>query len=82
LPVGPHQLRVCLYRADKSLQVAKEGLGEIHIEGQNTLHIHVTKRAKLLVRHETSLEVSWPSAVKPAAVPATATAAKLSASTN
>jgi serine/threonine protein kinase len=79
LPVGPHQLRVCLYRADKSLQVAKEGLGEIHTEGQNTLRIHVTKRAKLLVRHETSLDVSWPSAVTPA--PASAASAKLSAST-
>jgi serine/threonine protein kinase len=81
LPVGPHQLRVCLYRADKSLQVAKEGLGEIHTEGQNTLHIHVMKRAKLLVRHETSLDVSWPSAVTPAAAPAGGASAKLSAST-
>jgi hypothetical protein len=81
LPVGPHQLRVCLYRADKSLQVAKEGLGEIHTEGQNTLRIHVMKRAKLLVRHETALDVSWPSAVTPTAVPASAASAKLSAST-
>jgi hypothetical protein len=81
LPVGPHQLRVCLYRADKSLQVAKEGLGEIHTEGQNTLHIHVTKRAKLLVRHETSLDVSWPSSMAPTGAPVGAASAKLSAST-
>jgi serine/threonine protein kinase len=81
LPVGPHQLRVCLYRADKSLQVAKEGLGEIHTEGQNTLHIHVAKRARLLVRHETSLDVSWPSAMPPTAAPVSAATAKLSAST-
>ncbi len=81
LPVGPHQLRVCLYRADKSLQVAKEGLGEIHTEGQNSLRIHITKRAKLLVRHETSLDVSWPSATAPTAVPVSAASAKLSAST-
>ena len=32
LPAGPHQLRVALYRADKSLQVAKEGLGDIHTD--------------------------------------------------
>jgi serine/threonine protein kinase len=81
LPIGPHQLRVALYRADKSLQVAKEGLGEIRTDGRNTLHIHVTKRAKMLVRHETSLEVLWPSALAPTAVPAATASAKLSAST-
>jgi hypothetical protein len=78
---GPHQLRVALYRPDKSMQVAKEGLGEIRADGQNTLHIHVTKKAKMLVRHETSLEVLWPSAVAPAAASAVGTSAKLSAST-
>lgn len=81
LPSGPHQLRVAFYGADKSLQVAKEGLGEIHTDSPNTLHIHVTKRAKMLVRHETTLEVLWPSAVTPTTAPATATSAKLSAST-
>jgi serine/threonine protein kinase len=81
LPAGPHQLRVALYRADKSLQVAKEGLGDIHTDSPNTLHIHVSKRAKMLVRHETSLDVLWPSAVAPTAAPAGATSAKLSAST-
>jgi hypothetical protein len=78
---GPHQLRVALYRPDQSMQVAKEGLGEIRADGQNTLHIHVAKKAKMLVRHETSLEVLWPSAVAPAAVSAVGTSAKLSAST-
>jgi serine/threonine protein kinase len=66
LLAGPHQLRVALYRADKSLQVAKEGLGEIRTDGQNQLRIHVAKRSKLLVRHETSLDVAWPSAIGPA----------------
>jgi hypothetical protein len=81
LPVGPHQLRVALYRPDKSLQVSKEGLGEIRIEGQNALHIHVTKRAKLLVKHETSLDVIWPSAATPGGTPAGGAATKLAAST-
>jgi len=66
LPPGPHQLRVALYRADKSLQVAKEGLGEMRTDSANTLHIHVSKKAKLLVKHENSLDVAWPSAMSPA----------------
>jgi hypothetical protein len=81
LPMGPHQLRVALYRPDKSLQVAKEGLGELRTDGQNTLHVHVTKKAKMLVRHETSLDVLWPSATAPGAAPAGSASAKLSAST-
>jgi hypothetical protein len=81
LPPGPHQLRVALYRPDKSMQVAKEGLGEIRSDGQNTLHIHVTKKAKMLVRRETSLDVLWPSAVTPTSAPAGSASAKLSAST-
>jgi serine/threonine protein kinase len=63
LPAGPHQLRVALYRADKSLQTEKEGLGELRGDGENTLIIRVTKRPKMLVRRETALEVIWPSAI-------------------
>jgi serine/threonine protein kinase len=63
LPAGPHQLRVALYRADKSLQTEKEGLGELRADGENTLIIRVTKRPKMLVRRETALEVIWPSAI-------------------
>jgi hypothetical protein len=66
LPPGPHQLRVALYRADKSLQVAKEGLGEMRTDSSNTLHIHVSKKAKMLVKHENALDVAWPSAMGPA----------------
>lgn len=62
LAAGPHELRVVLYRPDKTLQVAKEGLGEIRLGSQNTLTIKVSRRSKLLVKHETSLEVVWPSA--------------------
>jgi hypothetical protein len=70
LPPGPHQLRVALYRADKSLQVAKEGLGEMHTDSPNSLRIHVAKKAKMLVKHENSLDVAWPSAMGPAPVSA------------
>jgi serine/threonine protein kinase len=65
LPAGPHQLRVALYRADKSLQIEKEGLGELRADTQNTLTIRVSKRPKMLVRRETALEVIWPSAISP-----------------
>jgi hypothetical protein len=66
LPPGPHQLRVALYRADKSLQMAKEGLGEMRTDSANMLRIHVSKKAKMLVKHENSLDVAWPSAMGPA----------------
>jgi serine/threonine protein kinase len=65
LPAGPHQLRVALYRADKSLQTEKEGLGELRADTQNTLTIRVSKRPKMLIRRETALEVIWPSAISP-----------------
>jgi hypothetical protein len=70
LPPGPHQLRVALYRADKSLQVAKEGLGEMRTDSSNMLRIHVSKKAKMLVKHENSLDVAWPSAMGPAPITA------------
>jgi serine/threonine protein kinase len=63
LPAGPHELRVALYRPDKSLQTVKEGLGEIRTDTVNTLRIHIGRRSKMLVRRETSLDVSWPSAI-------------------
>jgi hypothetical protein len=66
VPPGPHQLRVALYRADKSLQMAKEGLGEIRTDSSNMLRIHVSKKAKMLVKHENSLDVAWPRAMGPA----------------
>jgi hypothetical protein len=71
LPPGPHQLRVVLYRADKSLQTSKEGLGEMRLDSSNNLRIHVSKKAKMLVKHENSLDVAWPSAMAPAPITAT-----------
>ena len=65
LPAGPHELRVVLYRPDKTLQVEKDGLGEIRMDSPNTLTIRVSRRAKLLVKHETALDVTWPTAANP-----------------
>ena len=67
LPAGPHQFRVALYKPDRSLQLEKEGFAETRGDGANTLAVHVTRRAKLLVRRELALEVTWPGALAPAA---------------
>jgi hypothetical protein len=67
LPPGPHQFRVALYKPDRSLQLEKEGFAETRGDGANTLAVHVTRRAKLLVRRELALEVIWPGALAPAA---------------
>ena len=67
LAVGPHQLRVALYRSDKTLQTEKEGLGEILTGTDNTLTIRVSKRSKMLLKRQTALEVIWPSSVAPVA---------------
>ncbi len=66
LPAGPHQFRVALYKADRSLQLEKEGFAETSGEGANTMAVHVTRHAKLLVRREFALEVTWPGAATPA----------------
>jgi len=60
LPAGPHQFRVALYKPDRSLRLEKEGLAEIRSDGANTLAVHVNRRAKLLVRREFTLDVTWP----------------------
>lgn len=80
LTPGPHQLRVALYRPDKSLLVQKEGLTDLRAENLNTLGIHVTHHKKLLLRREDTLDVTWPSAhATPAAAPAQNATGPLSA---
>jgi serine/threonine protein kinase len=73
LAAGPHQFRVALYKADRSLQLEKEGFAETRGDGANTLAVHVTRRAKLLVRRELTLEVIWPGALASAAEHASGT---------
>jgi serine/threonine protein kinase len=73
LPPGPHQFRVALYKADRSLQLEKEGFAETRGDGADTLAVRVTRRAKLLVRRELALEVTWPGALLPAAAHASGT---------
>ena len=67
LAAGPHQFRVALYKADRSLQLEKEGFAETRGDGENTMAVHITRRAKLLIRHELALDVIWPGGTVPTA---------------
>src|SRR5256886_773827 len=67
LAAGPHQFRVALYKADRSLQLEKEGFAETRGDGENTMAVHITRRAKLLIRHELALDVTWPGGAAPTA---------------
>jgi hypothetical protein len=67
LPAGPHQFRVALYKKDRSLQLEKEGFAETRADAANMLAVHVTHRAKMLVRRELALEISWPGMPAPGA---------------
>jgi serine/threonine protein kinase len=62
LPAGPHELRIALYRQDKTLQIEKQGLAELQPGAPNLLAIHVVRRAKMLVKRGPDLEILWPSA--------------------
>jgi len=62
LPPGRHQLRVALYRADKSLHLEQEGLAEIAAERKNRLRIQITRRSKFLHKADPGLQVTWPAA--------------------
>jgi serine/threonine-protein kinase len=79
LTPGTHQLRVALYRPNKSLLVQKEGLTDLRTESLNTLEIRVTHHKKLLLRREDTLEVSWPGAHTAPAPPAQDATGPLSA---
>ncbi|MEQ1353299.1 MAG: protein kinase [Candidatus Acidiferrum sp.] len=61
ISAGEHALRVVLYRGDKTVLMHKENNSELHADGTNSMQVRVNRKAKMLVKHETSLEVVWPS---------------------
>jgi len=69
-PVAPgqHAFRVVLTRPDESVLVEKANTSQIRADASNFLGIHVLRHNKLFVKHETSLEVVWPSAPAPVVV--------------
>jgi serine/threonine protein kinase len=62
---GEHSFRVVVFRADDTVVVEKGSISQIHSDASNFLGIHVSRRAKLLFKHETALEIVWPSAPAP-----------------
>jgi serine/threonine protein kinase len=68
IPAGEHALRVVLYRADKTVLLKKENNSELHPDGTNTMEVRINRRAKMLLKHETQLEVVWPSSTASSAV--------------
>ena len=59
---GEHALRVVLYRADKTVFMHKENKSELPgLIMPIRWEVHVNRKSKMLVKHETSLEVVWPS---------------------
>ncbi len=71
---GEHAFRVVLSRADETVLVEKSSTSLIRAEGSNFLGVHVSRRAKMLVKHESSLEVVWPSTTAPIAAAVSARA--------
>ena len=61
ISAGEHALKVVLYRGDKTVFMHKENNSELHAEGANTMEVRVNRKSKMLLKHETSLEVVWPS---------------------
>jgi serine/threonine protein kinase len=64
---GEHSFRVVLARPDESVIVEKSSTSQVRSDASNFLGVHVTRRAKMLLKHETALEVVWPSTVAPIA---------------
>lgn len=62
---GEHAFRVVLTRPDETVLLEKANTTQIRPDASNFLGVHVTRRAKLLLKHETALEVVWPSTAAP-----------------
>jgi serine/threonine protein kinase len=67
VPAGHHALRVAVARPGEPAALEKNSAADLRADASNTLTIHVTRRAKHLLLHETALEVIWPSAKEPLA---------------
>ena len=61
ISAGEHSLKVVLYRGDKTVFMHKENNSELHADGANTMEVRVNRKSKMLLKHEVSLEVVWPS---------------------
>jgi len=69
ISTGDHVLRVILYHGDKEVVVQKENNSELRAGGTNSMEVHVNRRSKMLVKHQTSLEIVWPSRTLSSVIP-------------
>jgi serine/threonine protein kinase len=67
---GEHSFRVVLARSDETVLVEKASTSQIRSDASNFLGVHVSRHAKLFLKHEALLEVVWPSTVAPIATSA------------
>ncbi|HKE07689.1 MAG TPA: hypothetical protein VKB48_07645, partial [Candidatus Acidoferrum sp.] len=58
---GDHLLRVTLFHGAKEVVAQKENNSELRAAVGNTMEVHVSRRSRMLVKHQTSLEIVWPS---------------------
>lgn len=58
---GEHNLRVMVFHSDKELVAQKENSSELHADGGNVMEVHINRHSKMLVKHQTALEIVWPS---------------------
>jgi serine/threonine protein kinase len=68
--LGEHSFRVVLSRSDETVLIEKASTSQIRSDASNFLGVHVSRHAKLFLKHEALLEVVWPSTVAPIATSA------------
>jgi len=61
IATGEHLLCVTVYHGAKEVVAQKENNSELRAAGGNTMEVHVSRRSRMLVKHQTSLEIVWPS---------------------
>jgi serine/threonine protein kinase len=60
IATGDHLLRVTVYHGANEVVAQKENNSELRAAEGNTMEVHVSRRSRMLVKHQTSLEIVWP----------------------
>ncbi len=60
IEAGEHSIRVVLYRGNQTVLMEKQNGSDLRVGTSNSMQVHISRRSKLFVKHETALEVSWP----------------------
>jgi tRNA A-37 threonylcarbamoyl transferase component Bud32 len=62
---GHHSFHVVVGRPGEKPSLEKTGTAELSADASNVLAIHVVRRTRLLLKHETTLEIAWPASHTP-----------------